>query len=262
MKIEIFDIDGTLTYAYGDICDTTGFKTYAFWPLISEHFTKDIAILIKMIEEWEESMKFEQDHTGSSHLMMQRSIETFRSNVTSTEVRSFAKEVTLLFIEKGVIRKEAIAYLEEKVQQGILCILSTGSYQDGAAGFVDALEESKLISKNTALALYISGAIVDWEKGKLLHANVRERKIIGIERLFDQEISTLKEHIQAIYADDPWINDRDILTLAPQANAFVISTVKNKDKILPNGLLLTTWPLIIEEFGVIKPNSQINRVKM
>jgi hypothetical protein len=248
MKIEIYDIDGTLTYAHGDIEDKTGFKTYAFWPLITERFTKDETVLQKMIDAWEESMKTEEDPTGSSHRMMQAGVDTFHNDVIADMVRQFAKDVTLQFIKHGVIRKEAVAFLEDKIKQGVTCILSTGSYQDGAMGFVDALVETGLLNLTNEARnlLHVTGAIVDWDERKLTHANVRERKLVGIEIVMKQKISVLKPFIEAAYGDDPWINDKDILAIAPKERSYVISTVKNKDKKLPIGLSFSTWEVIIE----------------
>src|SRR5690348_13763999 len=105
MKIDIWDIDGTLTYVHGDIVDTSGYSSYAFWPLITERFTKDKAIFNKMVVEWEESMKTETDPTASSHRMMQKGIMTFQDTVSAKHIYQFAKETTLTFIQHGVIRK-------------------------------------------------------------------------------------------------------------------------------------------------------------
>ena len=87
MRIEIFDIDGTLTYVHGDIEDKTNFSTYAYWPLITNKFAKDKNALKKMIAVWEESMKTEQDQTGSSRRMMQAGIDTFPKDVIGEMIR-------------------------------------------------------------------------------------------------------------------------------------------------------------------------------
>ncbi len=250
--IEIYDIDGTLTRAHGDIPDTTGFHTYAFWPLISQHFTKDPVDLDKMIADWDESMKTENDPTASSHEMMQRSIDTFREGVTGEGMRAYAKKLTLYLIHHGVIRKEAIAFLEARVKQGITCILSTGSYQDGALGFVDALVQAKLISPETQKKLRVSGAVVDWDDRTLLHANVRDRKLIGIEIVMGKQMQELRPHVLAVYGDDPWVNDAGILAAAPKGNGYVIATAKNTGKSLPDGYRLSTWPSIIQKQASIK----------
>ncbi len=245
MPIQIFDIDGTLTHAHGDIPDKTGLETYAFWPLLSKYFTQDVNQLNKMIHAWEESMKTELDPTGSSHKMMQVSLDTFRGGVTADTMRSYAKELTLKFIRCGVIRKEAVAYLERQAKQGITCVLSTGSYLDGALGFVDALVEAGLISKETQRSLHISGAIVDWEDYTLIHANVRERKLLGIGMAMGKTLEEVQPHVTAAFGDDPWINDKNILEIAPKGKGYVITTSKNKNKELPSGYSLTTWDSII-----------------
>lgn len=245
MKIDIWDLDGTLTYAYGDIIDKTGLTTYAFWPLITEQFTQDVDALRQITAEWEESMKTEPDPTGSSHSMLQRGIDTFPENITQQHIYLFAKEITKKFIQHQVIRREAIAHLEERIKQGVLCIISTGSYQDGAFGFVDALIENHLLSITAKNSLLISGAVIDWEKRLVLHANVRDRKLIGIEMVTGKKIGILLPHIEAVYADDPWINDRDILSIVPQERAYVIKTIKNQDKELPLGLRFTSWEEVI-----------------
>jgi len=245
MKIDIWDIDGTMTYVHGDITDTSGYNTYAFWPLISKHFTKDAIQLQQMIDAWEASMKTEPDPTGSSHAMMQKSIETFKENITSQDVSSYAKELTLQFIKHGVIRNEAIQHFEARLSQGVVCILSTGSYEDGARGFVDALIENGMLSKKSAELIRLSGAVVDWEKRILLHANVRERKLTGIEKVMGRNISLFKGNIENVYADDPWVNDQGIISIAPPSGAHVITTVKNKDKQLPSDYRFTTWSSIL-----------------
>src|SRR3989338_1270355 len=247
MRVEIFDIDGTLTYVHGDIEDKTNFSTYAYWPLITNKFAKDKNALKKMIAVWEESMKTEQDQTGSSRRMMQAGIDTFPEDVIGEMIRQCAKEITLQFIEHDIIRKEAIAYLLSKTQQGIVCILSTGSYQDGAIGFVDALIEKGLLTEQSRDLLFVTGAMVDWDKKKLTHVNVRERKLVGIEMVMQKRMVDLMPFVKAVYADDPWINDRDILAIAPREKSYVIQTAKNKNKLLPNGYTLITWKEIIEQ---------------
>lgn len=192
-------------------------------------------------------MKTEKDPTGSSHRMLQRGIDMLCKNITQEHIYCFAKETTLKFITHGVIRKDAVAFLEERVRQGILCVLSTGSYQDGAIGFVDALTESGLISSTTRDSLLISGAVIDWEQKVVVHANVRDRKLIGLEKVTGHKINALKPHIEAVYADDPWINDRDILGIVSKERAYVITTVKNAGKNLPEGYSHTTWPSIITQ---------------
>ena len=92
MPLIIYDIDGTLTHVYGDIHDTSGCDTYAFWPLISYHFSDNEVKLRKMVADWEKSMVTENDPVGSSYKIMQASIQTFRANTSSSSIREYAKQ--------------------------------------------------------------------------------------------------------------------------------------------------------------------------
>jgi hypothetical protein len=253
MGIVIYDIDGTLTYLYGDIPDATGYDTYAFWPLISYNFASDATALRKDVANWDESMKTESDPTGSSHKMMQASINTFIFTACADAIRKYAKAITLEFVKCGVLRVEAIQHLERNLEEGNTCVLSTGSYQDGAYGFVDGLIESRLLSPAAGQKILISGAIVDWGSKTLIHANVRERKIAGLENVFKKKIGDFKNEILAVFADDPWINDRDILALAPFNSAYVIETKKNSQKPIPDFCRFTTWAEIVNRWNY-KPN--------
>lgn len=244
-KIDIFDLDGTLTYTHGDIEDTSGYPSYAYWVLINFHFVKDSLILQKMIMEWEELMKSEKDPAGCSHVMMQKALEIFHDGINGQDVYLFSKEVTHRFVQHNIVRKEAIAHLKNRIQKNVLCIISTGSYEESALGFVDALVEAGWLTEKDKQFLRVSGGIIDWKKRKVMHANVCDNKLIGIANVLDLHIDDIKPHVENVYGDDPEINDKDILALAPQGSAHVIATIKNKDKLLPNGYKHKTWGEII-----------------
>ena len=245
MCILIYDIDGTLTYAYGDIQDCTGFDTYAFWPLISRHFSINESALKQSIAEWDVLMKTEIDPTGSSYRMMQETIRTFISIASAQTIRDYAKTITLQFFNRGVLREDAISHLKHNLEIGNTCVFSTGSYQEGAIGFVDGLVEAGLLTLNAAQKIIISGAIVNWGARILVHANVRERKIVGLENTFKASIHELKPRIAAVFADDPLVNDRDILRLAPKDGAYVIPTNKNRHMQISDSYKYLSWEEII-----------------
>lgn len=249
--ILIYDIDGTLTYAHGDIPDVLHLSTYAYWPLISCHFSTDEQALKESIALWEESMKYEIDPTGSSHNMMQRTILTFAESVSERVIRSYAKEITLQFFHCGILRGEAISHLKCNIENGNKCVLSTGSYQDGALGFIDGLVEAGLLSFCNAQKINVSGALIDWETKTLLHANVRERKIIGLEKVLGINADELKQEVVAVFADDPLINDRDILGLAPEGAGYVIQTNKNASMSIPESYKHVSWEEILRERAIV-----------
>ena len=105
---------------------------------------------------------------------------------------------------------------------------------------------SGIITQEIANQILISGAKVDWESKTLLHANVRERKIIGLEQALEKPTLEIRNCIKAVFADDPLVNDRDILNLAPQNKAFVIATGKNSTQTIPDRYIRTTWDEIMK----------------
>ncbi|OGT06124.1 MAG: hypothetical protein A2X78_02005 [Gammaproteobacteria bacterium GWE2_37_16] len=246
MPLIIYDIDGTLTHVHGDIQDTSGCDTYAFWPLISYHFSDNEVELRKMVADWEKSMITENDPVGSSYKIMQAGIQTFRANTNSSSIREYAKQITELFVKHKIIHQKAISHLENSIRNGAVCLFSTGSYQDGAYGFRDGLVASGTITQEIANQILISGAKVDWENKTLLHANVRERKIIGLEQALEKPALEIRNCIKAVFADDPLVNDRDILNLAPPNKAFVITTGRNSTQTIPDRYIRTTWDEIMK----------------
>lgn len=243
--MKLFDIDGTLTYAFGDISpDRTGLPTYAFWPLLSYHFAADASTLRAAAEAWDQSDKGTGDaFIKSSHDMLQQGINLFRPGVNGAQLRIQAKAITFTLLDHGAVRMDAIAFLRQCLESGDLCILSTGSYEDGAWGFVDALLERNLLpATETQSRLWVSGAQIDWATGTVLHANIAGNKVKGLQALLAQ-----KEHpfdpraITGIYVDDPTGNDDKLCELNSE-KVFVIRTHKNQTN--PE-LKLTEWEEIM-----------------
>ena len=133
-----------------------------------------------------------------------------------------------------MVIKEAIAFLNSRAEEGHLCILSTGSYQSGAIGFLNALSEAGLISSTALDHIIVSGAIVDWEHKQLIHANVHNNKVKGLNDLLQvrfgfslEQNSTNTPHEVFVYADDPDGNDFGILNLTAADRRYVIAHDKN-----------------------------------
>ncbi len=135
------------------------------------------------------------------------------------------------FIDQEIIRLDSIKHLKVALESDDLCILSTGSYTDGAIGFVEALIERNLLPKNTLEKLIISGATIDWKTRKVTHANIADNKIKGLYKSCQLKNHAFNpEHIIGIYVDDPIGNDSGLCALKPEC-VHLIRTVKNKDKL-------------------------------
>lgn len=228
MALRIFDVDGTLTYVFGEIADKTGFHSYAFWDLLTYTFVISPEEVREEIKAWNESMKTEADPTRSSHEMMQKVILKFKSEITGPDLRLRAKEITFAFVAAGVIRDSALKFLNYCLERGDICVLSTGSYLDGLHGFVDALVEGGLIKSGHLANLRFSGAEINWDSRVLLHANVRERKLVGLRRCLKLEDTETLPAISGVYCDDPLINDKGIYEAVEDGCRFVIRTIKNR----------------------------------
>lgn len=129
------------------------------------------------------------------------------------------------------------------LEQGNLCILSTGSYYDGAVGFVDALIEEGLLPGDALEKLVISGALVDWRNRTVIHANIADNKIKGLEgACLAKGCTFVKENVVGIYVDDPEGNDSGICSLNPGV-VRLISTVCNQGKQC-GGFKHTDWATV------------------
>ena len=230
MNIYIFDIDGTLTSTDQALTRAGGHETHAFWDLITYYFVSDKASLKQEISLWREGVAqlSEEQFILSSKMMLQRSLNYLPAEITEQNIIDRAKEITSDFIRSGVVISEAIAFLDRKVNEGHICVLSTGSYESGAQGFLAALHEHDLISPVAFDSIIVSGAVVDWKAKQVTHANIHNNKIKGLNEHLAQKhrlklpLASEAESKVYVYADDPAGNDHGILTLTDPSRRFVI----------------------------------------
>lgn len=226
--IRIYDIDGTLNYTRDEVDDTSGFDTYAYWPLISYHFAKSPDELKAQAQAWDSSDKGTGEaFIDSSAMMLQRSIEHFKAGISADDVRARGQEITRILLKHGGVRQKAILHLRKSLEDGHICILSTGSYHDGAMGLVDELVHHGFIPEVLRSNLIVTGAQIDWPERKVVHANIAENKILSIKAALAARGCKLERSaIDFIAVDDPLGNDLGLCQLNPEA-VYVIKTPKN-----------------------------------
>lgn len=234
MKLYIFDIDGTLTRTDPELVRASGYTTHAYWDLLTFQFVENKEALKREIDEWRPQVANLGDEAfiTSSADMMQRALLQTVSHLSEQDIVNHAKKITHDFITAEVVIKDAIAFLNSKAEEGHLCILSTGSYQSGAVGFLNALSEAELISSTALNHIMVSGAIVDWERKQLIHANIHNNKVTGLNDLLQEKYGftldpTNIEHEVYVYADDPYAIDFGILSLTNPEKRYVIAHHKN-----------------------------------
>jgi len=259
MKIYIFDIDGTLTSTDTNLIAQSGYPTHAFWDLLTYPFVPSPSELEEEIHAWRETVMQldEADFITSSTEMLQKSIKYLPRELSEQEIIDRAKQITQDFIRHDVVVKSAIAFLNSKAEEGNICILSTGSYQSGAKGFLAALCDEGLICQAALENIIVSGAVVDWEKKQVEHANVHNNKIKGLNALLSEKYDiTLKaftgydpanENEVYVYADDPSGNDFGILSLAKPERRYVIPNDKNHEDTPKLEYTVKTWDEIVDE---------------
>jgi hypothetical protein len=262
MKMYIFDIDGTLTSTDPRLFQQAGYSTYAYWDLLTFSFVTEPEALQNEIKSWkrEVSQLEGQSFISSSADMLQRSLAYLPSTVSEQDIIDKAQEITDNFIEHGVVVRDAISILNDRAEEGHVCVLSTGSYQSGAEGFLNALVSKGLISTSALRNIYVSGAVVDWDNKIVVHANVHNNKIIGLNKLLADKLGldlpakklqgeSRKVDI-TVYADDPKGNDAGILALTSPEKRFVIphegSARRDDDE---HGYVTKTWQDIVAEEG-------------
>lgn len=208
MRLAIYDIDGTLTQ-----------KGYPFWDLITLRVLPKNRKLQKYLEKWSagytDRLRMEEkEFVLQSKKMMEQCIR-LDSTIRATEIRRIACEITLDLIKKDVVLKAAIEQVRQDLASGWEIVFSTGSYFDGACGFLDGLVDGGLLSKAEAGRIEIRGVTVDWEHSTVLFMNVGSNKAATGKDL--QKYVSIK-----VYGDDPFGNDKGLFSLTTADKRFVI----------------------------------------
>jgi hypothetical protein len=243
--IQLFDVDGTLTYNAVDMPSAqTIYPTYGYWPLLSSQLCKNKNHFRKAVKRWEKTMRTETDPDASSFKMMALAVrEHLRDDVDAEKLRQTARDITQNFIKYDILQLPALKYINRCLEKNIYCVLTTGSYLDGLRGMVDVLQDKNLLLKSDYLLL--NGAEIDWSTRELTHANVGQQKVNKLfETLQDKKITPY--FITAAFGDDPYVNDKAILEQAPQGAAFVIKSKKNLHGAFSVDFVSTTWQKIFD----------------
>jgi hypothetical protein len=244
MRVQLFDVDGTLTYSEKDHVNNTKYPSFAFWPLLTFKFCNNPTALRTAIHRWEMSMKTAVDPDQSSFEMMAHTVREFLPDtLTSINFTDYAKKITYDFLAADVIRLEAINYLKECLDNGILCILTTGSYLEGLHGFVQALQAENLLPSSNNLLL--NGAEIDWDRKSLRWPNIGAYKTRKIYETL-QRLGIEDYQIQAAFGDDPYVNDKGILAMAEQG--FVIKCHKNAHEPFNEKFIHCTWDDFLKNY--------------
>lgn len=248
-RIEIFDLDGTLTLEYDPkVGDKTGLglATYSFWNLITQALVRDAKEFNVAATNWKSQITAGNisDKIESSKDMTEIGIRMFSAankKLQGQAVRNEAYKITKLFCEKRIVNEEAVKYLEYRLQQGVDCIISTASYEEGAVGFIDGLIAAGLFHPETWQGrILFSGTQTDWNSLRVTHMNVDQNKLLGLETVCQMPIAQIRLRVQAVFGDDPQINDKALLCDLHD-RSFVIINAKNQTMQLAPNCVFANW---------------------
>jgi hypothetical protein len=236
--IQIFDLDGTLTIEFDpDEGDRTGEKldTYNYWHRITRKLARDPEAFDAREKTWLEMVMATKNIDMISSLIERTKSEITMFDEGDKNDESIRKQATLIthdFLDKGIVELDAIRYLEHQLIEGVICAISTGGDESGAAGFVDGLVERGLLSKDLADNIHVSGTRINWDEMTVKHLNVGPLKLRGLELVFQKPIDDIQKRTQAVFGNDPERGDRALLDdFCPYS--FVKKTIKNEKAILP-----------------------------
>jgi len=245
MLIEIFDLDGTLTKEFSpEIGDKTGFglNTYSLWNLITRELVRNKEEFDKAAGNWKKYVIATKniDKITASKDMTEIGIRMLgQKNQHALAIQNKAVEITENFFNNGIIITAAIDYLKYRLAEGVICIISTASYEEGAYGFIQSLVRCNLLDQELADKIVVSGTQTDWQKLSVTHMNVDTNKLRGLEQALQMGIENIRPHIIAVFGDDPGINDRALLELGKYS--FAIKNAKNQNAALPHNCVFSNW---------------------
>ncbi len=237
MAIQVFDLDGTLTYGFGDIPNTTDYSAYSYWQILSLYFVNDQQAFHDRIGQWRRDIKKHSDLGNLAQKAMQKVVDDFRADVHAAVLSEKAEAVTMDFIQHGVIRLPMVEKLQASLQQGDTTVITSGSYIEAVQGFVKQLVQADLLDAQLAQQLHLVGATIDWPTKQLIHSNVHQHKIAGLEKVLQLSAAAISQELTAVYGDDPWVNDAGIFSLLTEGKGYVIPTQSHQHKALPPGLV-------------------------
>ena len=229
MRLAVYDIDGTLTE-----------PGYPFWDSITSRVIAGKNNLRQYLEEWEQGssardgMK-EEEFIKVSKEMMERCLR-LDPTLTAACIRHAAKDITKEYCAKRIVIYSAIEQLKRDVQDGFNILLSTGSYFDGAIGFLEGLVAAGLLNDDDVAKIHVRGCTVNWLTKEVTFMNVGNNKSnTGLDL-------GVYKHIK-VYGDDPFGNDIGLFNLTDDlSDRFVIPGKIKASSEVEGFAKLHAWP--------------------
>jgi hypothetical protein len=171
--------------------------------------------------------------------MMRRGLSLLHDGVTSQTVRREVQRIASDLVDEGLVWKEAIDFVKDRIGGGVAVVFSTTNYHEGALGFLHALWQKSWIQQAELEKIRLSGSRIDWRSRNVVHFNMSSNKVIGLSDVLRIDEEVLKARISFVFGDDPLGNDRGLLEIARYP--YVITNETNRHLNLPDRSRLVTW---------------------
>lgn len=227
-KIRIYDIDGTITKPGHDL-----------WHLTTRSLANDPKAFDDEVGRWKGRIKQGCCPYTESLQMMKTGIGLMQGGLGDAKIREETRERTAELIRSRLIFVGAIDHIRASIQRDFKVVFATTNYQSGGHGFVAALRHAHLLNCYEADSIAVSGSLVNWDKGEVLHFNMDTGKAIGVCNILGHAYESLERLIDSSYGDDPAGNDRAIMRMAPRA--YVIQNDKNRNITLEANMTIADW---------------------
>ena len=212
-ELAAFDIDGTITH-----------ESFDSWYATTRELVADKEQFDNNIAKWQDTRKLYPYQ--ASLRMMQSAIDLLPDNLSSKTVYDTAKSLFEVAIDQDKIRFKAIEEMDKHLSQGRRVVLATTSYSEIALALVDVLCDHLLIPNLYKKQISLCGTDIHWKQKIIVHFNMCAGKLEGVSRALGVSQEYIEQNMNFAYGDDPFGNDKQLLTAAK--NSFIVSTKSNK----------------------------------
>jgi hypothetical protein len=128
---------------------------------VHEKFACGQRSIRQIVAEWKREIQSGMAPFERSLTMMKRGLELLKNGVSSELVGEEVQRLTSNLIDEGLVSREAINFLKDRVRGGAAAVFSTTNYHEGAVGFLLALHLKGWIRQTELKKIFVSGSRID-----------------------------------------------------------------------------------------------------
>ena len=146
---------------------------------VHEKFVCDRDLFDRYVAEWKREIQSGMAPFERSLTMMKRGLALLKNGVSSELVAEEVQRITSNLIDQGLVWREAINFLKDRVRGGAAAVFSTTNYRQGAVGFLLALHLKGWIRQTELKKIFVSGSKLIGALGLLFISIWVATKLLG-----------------------------------------------------------------------------------